>query len=108
MLRQRFAQAFTEYETAMLLATAYRADALPKAEQVYQLYVEAFQQRRAAWPQVLDAQREYYELYEEYLDNLVEARRAEARINAFFLEDGLSQPPAPSPEGHRDATPRPR
>jgi cobalt-zinc-cadmium efflux system outer membrane protein len=108
MLRERFAEAFAEYESAILLASTYRSEALPKSEEAYQLYLESFQQRRAAWPQVLDAQRDYYELYEEYLDNLLEARRAEAQINAMFLEDGLSQPPTPSPEGHRDATPRPR
>ena len=108
MLRRRFAEAFAEYESAILLASTYRAEALPKAEEVYQLYLDSFQQRRAAWPQVLDAQREYYELYEEYLDNVLEARRAEAQINSMFLEDGLSQPPTPTPEGHRDATPRPR
>lgn len=108
MLRQRFAQAFAEYEAAMLLAENYRGETLPQANQVYRLYLESFEQQRAAWPQVLDAQREYYELYEEYLDNVLEARRAEVLINGFFLEDGLSPPPTPTPEGHRDATPRPR
>jgi cobalt-zinc-cadmium efflux system outer membrane protein len=107
-LRKRFAEAFAEYESALLLATTYRAEALPKADEAYRLYLQSFQERRAAWPQVVNAQREYYELYEEYLDNLLEARRAEARISAMFLEDGLSQPPTPTPEGHRDATPRPR
>lgn len=108
MLRQRFAEAFTEYESAVLLANSYREETLPIAEEAYGLYWESFQKKRAAWPQVLDAQREYYELYEEYLDQVLEARRAETRINAMFLEDGLSQPPSPTPEGHRDATPRPR
>jgi cobalt-zinc-cadmium efflux system outer membrane protein len=108
MLRRQFAQAFAEYESALLLASSYRTEALPKAEEVYQLYLDSFQKRRAAWPQVLAAQREYLQLYEEYLDNVLDARHAEARINAFLLEDGLSQPPEPTPEGHRDATPRPR
>jgi cobalt-zinc-cadmium efflux system outer membrane protein len=108
MLRRRFAQTFADYESAMLLAKTYRVEALPKAEEAYQLYLQSFQERRAAWPQVLDAQQQYYELYEEYLTNLLEARLAEAQINSMFLEDGLSQPPTPTPEGHRDATPRPR
>ena len=108
LLRRRFAQAFAEYESAVLLSNSYRTEALPKAEEVYRLYRDSFQRRRAAWPQVLDAQREYLQLYEEYVDNVLDARRAEARINAFLLEDGLSQPPEPTPEGHRDATPRPR
>jgi cobalt-zinc-cadmium efflux system outer membrane protein len=108
MLRRQFAATFADYESALLLANTYRNEALPKAEEVYQLYLESFQKRRAAWPQVLDTQREYLQLYEEYLDKVLEARRAEARINAFLLEDGLAQPPTPTPQGHREATPRPR
>lgn len=107
-LRQRFAQVFTEYETALLSAKTYGEELMPNAEQVYQLYFESFQQRRAAWPQVLAAQRDYYELVEEHLDYLVEARRAEARISSYLLDGGLDQPPTPTPEGHRDATARPR
>jgi cobalt-zinc-cadmium efflux system outer membrane protein len=108
MLRRRFAQTFAEYESAMLMAKSYHDDILPKADESYRLYSKSFQQRRAAWPQVLDAQRQYYRLYDDYLDNLVTARRAEALIATFFLEDGLSQPPTPTPEGHRDSTPKPR
>lgn len=80
MLRRRFAQAFANYESAVLLANTYRDEALPKAEEAYQLYPDSFHERRAAWPQVLDAQQQYYDLYEEYLGNLLEARRAEAQI----------------------------
>jgi cobalt-zinc-cadmium efflux system outer membrane protein len=108
LLRRRFAESFAEYESAMLMAENYRSEILPQAQQSYELYLESFQNRRAAWPQVVDAQREYLELYEEYLENVLEARLAETRINAFFLEDGLSQPDEPSPQGHRDATPKPR
>lgn len=108
VLRQRFARAFAEYESSRLLAKTLYTQALPKAEKAYRLYLESFQARRAVWPQVLDAQREYFDLYEDYLNSLLEARQAEAQIATFFLEDGLTQPPQPSPEGHRDSTPKPR
>src|SRR5205823_484080 len=85
MLRQRFARAFTEYENAATTAKTYHDEILPKAEEANKLYRESFQQRRAAWPQVLDAQRQYYELLNDYLDELVDARKAEAEINSFFL-----------------------
>jgi cobalt-zinc-cadmium efflux system outer membrane protein len=108
MLRREFAEAFAEYESARLLAETYQREALPRADEAYRLYMESFKQRRAAWPQVLDAQRDYLELYEEYWNRVLEARRAEAQIASFFLKDGLSQPQVPTPEGHRDATPKPR
>jgi outer membrane protein, heavy metal efflux system len=108
MLRQRFARTYTEYQTARVSAETYHQELLPQAAEVRQLYLESFQQRRAAWPQVLDAQRDYYKLMEEYLDTVHQARRAEAAIATFLLDGGLEQPQVPTPEGHRDATPKPR
>lgn len=108
LLRKKFAESFADYESAMLLATSYHQEILPQAKKSYELYLDSFQNRRAAWPQVVDVQREYLELSEEYLDSVLEARVAETQINTFFLEDGLSQPEEPSPQGHQDATPKPR
>lgn len=107
-LRQRFATTFTEYETSRLSTLTYQNELLPQAAEVRKLYYEGFAQGRAAWPQVLDAQRDYYSLYEEYLDLLIAARRAEAALSTFLLTGGLEQPPEPTPQGHRDATPKPR
>jgi len=108
VLRKRFARVFTEYEASLLSAKTYRNELLPQAEEVYNLYLESFQQRRAAWPQVLDAQRDYYQLFDDYLDHVTDARRAEASLTYFLLDDGLAQPPEPTPGGHQDATPKPR
>jgi len=108
MLRQRFAETFTEYETARLSALTYQNELLPQAAEVKNLYREGFEKSRAAWPQVLDAQRDFYSLFQEYLDTLVAARRSEAALSAFLLTGGLEQPPEPAPQGHRDATPKPR
>jgi cobalt-zinc-cadmium efflux system outer membrane protein len=108
MLRKRFAETFADYEASLVLADTYGSEALPKAAEIYQLYFESFQNRRAAWPQVLDAQRDYYDLYEEYLENLLDARRAQVQIDTFLVDDGLRQPPEPTPEGHRETTPKPR
>ncbi|MBA3482330.1 MAG: TolC family protein [Pirellulales bacterium] len=108
MLRQRFARVFSNYETARLSAQTYQSDLLPQAEEVRRLYLESFQQRRAAWPQVLSAQRDYYSLYEVYLNTSLDAHRAEAALSTYLLEGGLDQPQEPTPQGHRDATPKPR
>jgi cobalt-zinc-cadmium efflux system outer membrane protein len=107
-LRKQFAETFAEYESALATTRTYREETLPMSREAYELYLDAFKNRRAAWPQVLVAQREYFQLSEEYLDNLVEVRRAEIEINSLFLGDGLDQPPGPTPQGHLEATPRPR
>lgn len=107
-LTQKFGEAFADYEASLIETRILETEALPKAQQAYEMYLEAFKNRRAAWPQVLVAQREYFQLADEYLQQLKEVRRAESEITGFFLGDGLEQPPTPTPQGHRDATPRPR
>lgn len=107
-LRRRFGETFSEYEAALAEAKSYEEEVLPKAKEAYESYLNSFQNRRAAWPQVLVAQREYFQLSEEYISRLLEVRHAEAEINSYFLGDGLDQPIAPVPQGHREATPRPR
>jgi cobalt-zinc-cadmium efflux system outer membrane protein len=108
LLRRRFAEVYTEYSTSVQTAKTYQEELLPEASEVYKLYEESFRQRRAAWPQVLAAQRDYYQLFDNYLDLVSSARRAEASLNYYLLDDGLSQPLEPTPGGHQDATPKPR
>lgn len=107
-LRRRFADTFHRYESARDSAKDYRENTLPKAQRAFELYLDYFRKRRAAWPQVLVAERAYFQYREEYLNALVELRQAEVEINGLLLVDGLKQPPAPTPQGHIDATPKPR
>ncbi len=107
-LRRKFGEVFGNYEAALALAQALQDEALPKSREAYEAYSEAFKNRRAAWPQVLVAQREFIQLSDEYLETLIQLREAEADINGLFLGDGLDEPNQPTPTGHRDATPNPR
>ena len=108
MLRKKFGETFAEYDADLATARSFEKEILPKAREAYESYLDSYQKRRAAWPQVLVAQREYFQLSDEYLETLLELRTAEAEIKGLFLGSGLDQPPAPNPGGHRDATPRPR
>lgn len=106
--RRRLADAFHRYETAWDSADDYRDNTLPKARQAFELYMEYFRNRRATWPQVLVAERTYFQYREEYVNTLVGLRHAEVEINGLLVVDGLTQPPAPTPQGHINATPKPR
>lgn len=108
MLRRRLADAFHRYETARNSARDYRENTLPKASRAFDLYQDYFKKRRATWPQVLVAERAYFQYREEYLNTLVELRRAEVEIKGLLVVDGLTQPPAPVPQGHIEAAPKPR
>jgi cobalt-zinc-cadmium efflux system outer membrane protein len=107
-LRRRFADAFSRYETARDEVESWKAETLPTAQRAYELYLKSFKDRRAAWPQVLVAQRTVYQLNEDYNRSLVELRRAEVEVRGLLLTGGLTAPRDPTPAGHINSVPKPR
>lgn len=107
-LRRRLADAFTRYQTARASVQDFRERSLPTSRRAYELYQEYFTKRRAAWPQVLVAQRTYFQLSDDYANALLDLRRAEVEICGLLLVDGLNVPPGPTPQGHIDSVPKPR
>jgi cobalt-zinc-cadmium efflux system outer membrane protein len=103
-LRQRLARAYARYRTARATVEAYRKNNLPDAKEAYELYLDSFKKRRAAWPQVLVAQRTYFQMNVEYTQALDDMRRAEVVILGLLLVDGLDEPPGP--QGGSGLTPR--
>jgi len=107
-LRRRLADAFSRYETSRASVHDYRERSLPTSRRAYEMYQEYFKNRRAAWPQVLVAQRTYSQMSNDYANALLDLRRAEVEIRGLLLVDGLSVPPGPTPQGHIDSVPKPR
>jgi cobalt-zinc-cadmium efflux system outer membrane protein len=97
-LRQRLARAYARYRTAQAVVQMYRDGNLPEAREAYGLYLDSFRKRRAAWPQVLVAQRTYFQLSVDYVEALEQLRRAEVTILGLLLVDGLDEPPGPPGE----------
>jgi outer membrane protein, heavy metal efflux system len=107
-LRQRLADVATRYNDALQSVEDFRAESLPMARRAFEVQSANFRQRRAAWPQVLVAQRTFVELNQEYVQSLLELRRAEVAINGLLLVDGLTPPESPTPQGHIESVPTPR
>jgi cobalt-zinc-cadmium efflux system outer membrane protein len=107
-LRMRLAQAYTRYHDAKQSVDDYREETLPLARRAYQVQLANFRQRRAAWPQVLVAQRTHFDLSKGYIESLLELRRAEVEIGGMLLVDGLSPPASPTSQGHIEAVATPR
>ena len=107
-LRERFADAWLRYETALASVEDYRDRTLPQSEEAVRLYREYVTGMRAAFPQQLVAERTYAEVSGEYVDSLLELRRAEVELTGLLLVDGVTEPPGPTPQGHRESTPQPR
>ena len=78
------------------------------ARRAYEMRVASYHQRRTEWPRVLEARRMYFDLSEDYVESLLELRKAEVEIGGMLLMDGLSSPATPTSQGHIEAVPTPR
>ena len=107
-IEQRLATQMANYNSALMTVTTYRDESLPRAKKSYDLLMDSYQRRRAAWPQVLVTQRFWYELQVDYVHALVDLRRAEIEIKGFLLTGGLQLPQAPEPLGNINVSPNPR
>jgi cobalt-zinc-cadmium efflux system outer membrane protein len=107
-LRQRLADAYNRYQDALQSVEDFRFESLPLARRAYEVQSANFRARRAAWPQVLVAERTYFDLHRDYVQSLLELRRAEVEIRGMLLVDGLSPPPTPTSQGHIESVPTPR
>lgn len=107
-LEKRLANEMAQYNSALALVRTYRDDSLPRAEKAYDLLMESYRRRRAAWPQVLVAQRMWFDLRVQYVTALVELRRAEIEIKGLLLVGGLELPQTPEPLGNLNVSPNPR
>jgi cobalt-zinc-cadmium efflux system outer membrane protein len=107
-LRQRLADVATRFNDALQSVEDFRDESLPMARRAYEIQLANFRQRRAAWPQVLVAQRTLVELNQEYVHSMLELRKAEVAIGGMLLVDGLTPPETPTPQGHIESVPTPR
>jgi cobalt-zinc-cadmium efflux system outer membrane protein len=96
-LQARAESEFARYLTALRASEAYRSELLPRAEEAYRLYLTRYRETAAAYPQVLVAQRTFFELSVEYLEHLEQGWRSAMRLQGFVAGDGLD-PPARSGE----------
>ncbi len=91
-LQSRLASEFATYLTALGDAETYRREILPRAEEAYRLYLARYREMAAAYPQVLIAQRNLFELSTRYLESLEDGWQAALRIQGFLAGDGLQSP----------------
>ena len=107
-LRSRLASEFAVYLTAVRNAESYRTEILPRAEEAYRLYLARYREMGAAYPQVLIAQRNLFELSSEYLENLEDAWRSTLSIQGLLAGEGLQSPGGEAEDGETLSTGRQR
>jgi cobalt-zinc-cadmium efflux system outer membrane protein len=101
-LHSRLAEVYHEYEVSARLAEKYSQELLPRAQQSYDLYRNSFQQMGAAYPQVIIAQRNLFQLQRDYIHELVNVWRSAVEIEGMLLTGGLERPMEARMEPQRD------
>ncbi len=91
-LHARLASEYAVYLTALNDSETYRTEILPRAEEAYRLYLARYREMAAAYPQVLIAQRNLFELSTRYLQSVEHGWQAALRIQGFLAGDGLQSP----------------
>jgi cobalt-zinc-cadmium efflux system outer membrane protein len=91
-LEARFAPVFADYEQEYDRVSRYRGGILDRARQAYELYRARHQQMAAAYPQVLLAQRAYFEAETNYVSSLERLWESVVLLQGMLL----SEEPQPS------------
>lgn len=107
-LMSKLSHTYRDYRTSHQHVVAYRDKMLPKAKQAYEVQRDSYYKRRAAWMDVLMAQKMYLNLQQDYIRSQLQNQETEVAIRGMLLTGGLNIPPAPMGGGHIDAVPKPR
>jgi cobalt-zinc-cadmium efflux system outer membrane protein len=100
-LHKRLAFVFNSQRGARDDVRQHRQEWLPLAQRAYELRLASLRAGKGQWTDLHDAQRTYIELNTEYLNRVLELRRAETVIAGLLLVDGIDSEPPESPSEDR-------
>jgi cobalt-zinc-cadmium efflux system outer membrane protein len=84
-LQSRMGIAYEEYLTALQMVENLQKVGLPELRRAYAVMLDAYEENRATWNQVLETQRHYFEARAEYAKALAQWRAEEVRVVGFLL-----------------------
>lgn len=108
ILRDRLASIYQHYLTSLQHVYEFDRVILPESKAAYAELLQSYKENRVDWPDVLMAQRDYFDARLTQVDNLLDARQYEVLVYGFLLHDGLMAAPGVAPPGHIDSVPKPR
>lgn len=107
-LQRQLSMVYQNYLMALQNVRSYQEVMLPEAKLAYEALLDAYEEDRVDWPQVLESQVKYYRLRARYTQHLIDWRSNETLIAGYLLTGGLNAPTGPQPPGHISAVPKPR
>jgi outer membrane protein TolC len=84
-LQSRMGIAYQEYLTSLQMVENLQKVGLPELRRAYAVMLDAYEENRATWNQVLEAQRHYFEARAEYTKALGQWRAEEVKVVGFLL-----------------------
>ncbi|MFN3327043.1 MAG: TolC family protein [Bryobacteraceae bacterium] len=91
-LQARLAAVFREYQDSRAAVERYREHMIPKAHQAYEMYLRTYRQMSAAYPQLLIAQRNLFQLQEDYVATLIDLWHRAVEIQGLLITTGIDAP----------------
>ena len=107
-LQRQLGNVYQSYLTALQSVRSYQEIMVPEARRAYEVLLDAYKEDREEWPRVLLAQTQYYDLRNQYIQQLVAWRSNETLIAGYLLNGGLMPPTGAAPAGHINSVPKPR
>ena len=89
LLRQLAAPAWESYSTSRAMVQRYKTRAIPTARQAYELYLQKYREGAAAYPQVLIAQRTFFQMEANYITALANEWGNAATLQGLLLTGRL-------------------
>ncbi len=108
LLRARFASSFRAYLNAHRVAMQYEKQIVPQAQGAYETYLRNFRGMAAAYPQVLIAQRTFFQVRAEYVEALVNTWQNAVLLQGYLLNGALDAPGNMTIESANPANPEDR
>lgn len=96
VLQQRAIAVFQTYRDARVTVERYQKNILPNSRRAYDLMLARWGQMGASYPQVLLAQRTYFQAQADYINALEAVWTRSIALQGFLLTDGLEAPTRPS------------
>jgi len=91
-LRRTAEPLLRNYLAEEVQANEYKSVMIPKAMRAYQMYLSNYGQMAAAYPQVIIAQRTWFQLRASYVETLEHLWRDAIALQNFTMTDGLQGP----------------
>ena len=83
-LKNEFNEAYQEYINSYNLALSLKKDVVPASAEMYDLTKEAYEEGKVDYLELLDAQRTFFEVKNEYVETLTSYHESKIELESYI------------------------